>query len=404
MAVHTSKKNIGAVGCFSFIPICLNLALFTVPTKCADTSELRQLNVSVNLTLMTDLVFTNTVSFRCTSNNGNGTWFVFKGSNRDVLFQDKAIGSGYKESKFTMDYFSKDSIQISIRKFDENDIDVYMCSHKDKSSNQLIMGTIEHYQTSVNLTLMTDLVLENTVKLRCTSNTGNGTWFVYKGSGHDVMFQDKALGSAYNKSKFKMEYIPPETIEIEIRSFDKTDIDVYMCSHKDKSSKNLDLRNMEIYEPSVNLTLMTNLVSNSTVKLRCTSNNGYGTWFMYKGTSHDVLFQDEVIGSGYNTSKYSIQYLSQDSLEMSIHQFSMNDIDEYMCSHNEKSSNLLDLRMIKNITEIPSDMHETKTHAVVIATVVTVIIIAIVVIVICIIRRRQVLSRRRQNELYMYDL
>ncbi|XP_071150689.1 uncharacterized protein [Mytilus edulis] len=395
MTVHTSKQNIGAVGCISCILIYLYLlAIFTVPTKCADISELRQLNVLVNLTLMTDLVFTNTVSFRCTSNNGNGTWFVFKGSSRNVLFQDKAIGSGYKESKFTMDYFSKDSIQISIRNFDENDIDVYMCSHKDKSSNQLIMGTIEHYQTSVNLTLMTDLVLENTVKLRCTSNTGDGTWFVYKGPSHDVMFQDKALGSGYNQSKFKMEYIPPETIEIEIRSFDKTDIDVYMCSHKDKSSKNLDLRNMEIYEPSVNLTLMTDLVLNSTVKLRCTSNNGYGTWFMYKGSSHDVLFQDDAIGSGFNTSKYSFEYLSQDSLELSIMQFDTNDIDEYMCSHKEKSSNLLDLRMIRNISEIPSERHETQTHVVVIATVVPAIIIGIVVAVICIIRKRARSSRR----------
>lgn len=73
---------------------------------------------------------------------------MFKGSSRNVLFQDKAIGSGYKESKFTMDYFSKDSIQISIRKFDKNDIDVYMCSHKDKSSNQLNMGEIEYYQST----------------------------------------------------------------------------------------------------------------------------------------------------------------------------------------------------------------------------------------------------------------
>lgn len=95
---------------------------------------------------------------------------------------------------------------------------------------------------------MTDLVLENTVKLRCTSNTGVGTWFVYKGPIHDVMFQDKALGSAYNQSKFKMAYISSETIEIAIRSFHKNDIDVYMCSHKDKSSKNLDMRTMKVYE------------------------------------------------------------------------------------------------------------------------------------------------------------
>lgn len=93
---------------------------------------------------------------------------------------------------------------------------------------------------------------------------------------------------------------------------------------------------------------MTDLVVNSTVKLRCTSNNGYGTWFMYKGSSHDVLFQDEAIGSGFNTSKYNIEYLSQDSLEISINQFDNDDIDEYMCSHKEKLSNLLDLSMINN--------------------------------------------------------
>ncbi|VDH95662.1 Hypothetical predicted protein [Mytilus galloprovincialis] len=397
MAVHRSKQNIQAAGYVTLILMCLNLALFTVQTESADISELKHLNVSVNLTLMTDLVFTNTVSFRCTSNNGNGTWFVFKGPSRNVLFQDKAIGSGYKESKFTMDYFSKDSIQISIRKFDENDIDVYMCSHKDKSSNQLNMGTIEYHQTSVNLTLMTDLVLENTVKLRCESNTGSGTWFIYKGLDHDVMFQDMALGSTYNQSKYKMEQISTETIEIEIRSFEQNDIDVYMCSHKDKSSKNLDLRNMEVYESSVNLTLMTDLVFNNTVTLRCSSNNGYGTWFMYKGTNHSVLFQDETIGSGYNTSKYSVDHLSQKSLEMSINQFDINDIDEYMCSHKEKLSNLLDLRTTKNNTsEIPSERHETQTHVAVIATVVPVIIIGIVVAVICIIRKRAPGCRREE--------
>ncbi|XP_063412236.1 uncharacterized protein LOC134695029 isoform X2 [Mytilus trossulus] len=288
MAVHTStcKPNIGAAGCTL---ICL--ALFTVATKCADISELRHLNV--NLTLMTDLVFTKTVSFRCSSNNGNGTWFVFKGSSRDVLFQDKAIGNGYKESKFTMDYFSKDSIQISIRKFDKNDIDVYMCSHKDKSSNQLNMGEIEYHQTSVNLTLMTDLVFNNTVKLKCTSN------------------------------------------------------------------------------------------------------NGYGTWFMYKGTNHSVLFQDEVIGSQYKTSKYSMVYFSQDSLEMSIMQFDTDDLDVYMCKHEGKSSNLLDLRVIRNITEITSEQHEAHTHVAVIVVCTVVIIIGIVVAVIFIKRRNRGLEREK---------
>lgn len=94
---------------------------------------------------------------------------------------------------------------------------------------------------------MTDLVLNTTVILRCTSDTSNGTWFVYKGPSHDVLFQDKAMGSGYSKSKFKMEYFSLESIEIMIRNFQKSDIDVYVCSHKDKLSNSLDMRNMFYY-------------------------------------------------------------------------------------------------------------------------------------------------------------
>lgn len=113
-----------------------------------------------------------------------------------------------------------------------------------------------YVSASVNLSLTTDLVITNTVKFRCTSNNGNGTWFVYKGPNHDIMFQDEAIGSGYNQSKYKIEYNSTETIEIEIRRFDMNDIDVYMCSHKDKSSNQLDMREMKLYQSTFTYNIM----------------------------------------------------------------------------------------------------------------------------------------------------
>lgn len=97
----------------------------------------------------------------------------------------------------------------------------------------------------MNLSLVTDLVFNRTVKLRCTSNNGIGTWFVFKGPMHAILFQDEAIGSGYSVSKYKMKYISEERRDIEITNFDINDIDVYMCSHKDKSSNPLDLRKMK---------------------------------------------------------------------------------------------------------------------------------------------------------------
>lgn len=105
-----------------------------------------------------------------------------------------------------------------------------------------------------------------------------------------------------------------------------------------------------IFSASVNLTLITKLVLNDTVKLKCTSNNGFGTWFVYKGPSRNVLFQDEAIGSGFDKSKFEIDYISKTSLQISIRQFDINDIDVYLCSHRDKSSNPLDMREIKKIS------------------------------------------------------
>lgn len=102
------------------------------------------------------------------------------------------------------------------------------------------------FSASVNFTLMTELLQTDTVILRCSSNNGNGTWFVFKGPSHEVLFKDAAIGSGYNKSKFQFERLSSESIDIKIHRFDTNDIDVYLCSHKDKSSKPLDLREMKL--------------------------------------------------------------------------------------------------------------------------------------------------------------
>lgn len=93
--------------------------------------------------------------------------------------------------------------------------------------------------SELNLVLLTTVVINNTVVLRCTGDATNESWYLKK--GNDLLIDDGSVNSDFSHYKIRTNHTM-STMNVEFKTFNEIFLDQYICFRvKGATSNKLDL-------------------------------------------------------------------------------------------------------------------------------------------------------------------